>query len=636
MSVWNPFDRENFARRNELIVLGLLALSYFLVWPVGEYAILDDWAYVKSLEGLHERGELRILDWNPMSLVGLLFWGALFTKTFGFSFTVTKISVGATCLCGSWAMLRLFDFLRVDRNLALAAVVGLIFNPLYFVHVWMFMTDVPAVAWQTVALFCFIRGLLAKTRRALWLSAGSFAAGEAFLIRQNGVLVPAAVGITLGLMWIRPRRQQKKQGMNGGSCERGWHWGELIPIFAPFALVVGNFTFWYQQVHGATHTFVVSSKAISHFITHPPWEELPYIGFSLLMYLGGFILPLAIGVRWRSLRPQTGIAWIVTIAAVWGVVNAIGYFFYTHESVFPYMHNVVTTFGYFSANEFIIGERIPIWGRITGGIVSAAVALGLVAFVNRLAVWWFLASVKCNEPASSPAPETTIERERMWLATTMTGVLFVLQLAYLLATAPILFDRHLLLLAPTAIILFCLVVQQTRQKNEAGEGESAMAPTLVHRVRYGICMAVFVYYSVAGSHDLHALSRESFMAGFDLVKQGIPADTVNAGYAFDGWSTYHDRQQHLDPFIGGYPWWMFKKRPKSVDTQPGVERSIEQRMHVWWTGTISTKIKTEYVVACSEPRGGELIRLQVVKKIPYRNWWPWEQRAVYVLKVSAK
>ena len=82
--------------RNELAVCLMTVTAYLLVWPVGDYAIMDDWAYAKSLEHLHYDGELIILDWNPMSLLGHLFVGLVFTKAFGFSFTVMKLSVVAT------------------------------------------------------------------------------------------------------------------------------------------------------------------------------------------------------------------------------------------------------------------------------------------------------------------------------------------------------------------------------------------------------------------------------------------------------------------------------------------------------------------------------------------------------------
>ena len=96
---WLRFARDpSLARRVSVtrdlaVIAAFVGICYWLVWPVGEYAILDDWAFNKSLSILNERGELRILHWNPMSLAGHLLWGWLFCKLFGVSFTITKLSV---------------------------------------------------------------------------------------------------------------------------------------------------------------------------------------------------------------------------------------------------------------------------------------------------------------------------------------------------------------------------------------------------------------------------------------------------------------------------------------------------------------------------------------------------------------
>jgi hypothetical protein len=75
-----------------------IAIALVVVAPFGEYAVDDDWAYVRSLTILQHEGRLEILEWNPMSLVGHLLWGWLFTSVFGLSFTVTKLAVVATFL----------------------------------------------------------------------------------------------------------------------------------------------------------------------------------------------------------------------------------------------------------------------------------------------------------------------------------------------------------------------------------------------------------------------------------------------------------------------------------------------------------------------------------------------------------
>src|SRR5258708_32151106 len=111
-----------FLMRPEAIILALIAASYLLVWPVGEYPFNDDWAYFWSLEHLVDKGRVKILDWNPMSLVGHLAWGQLFTALFGLSFSVTKLSVVALAMIESVVLLRLLRYCDVARGLATVAV----------------------------------------------------------------------------------------------------------------------------------------------------------------------------------------------------------------------------------------------------------------------------------------------------------------------------------------------------------------------------------------------------------------------------------------------------------------------------------------------------------------------------------
>src|SRR5579872_7298618 len=53
-----------FGGRNEIIVCLLICLAYVTLWPVGGYAIMDDWIYVKALEYLHFNSGLKIFDFS--------------------------------------------------------------------------------------------------------------------------------------------------------------------------------------------------------------------------------------------------------------------------------------------------------------------------------------------------------------------------------------------------------------------------------------------------------------------------------------------------------------------------------------------------------------------------------------------
>ena len=265
------------------LLIGILTIvSYMLVNPIGEYAIDDDWAYVKSLGHLHFEGRLKILDWNPMSLVGHLFWGILFTKLFGFSFTVTKISVVGLLLIECLTLAAFLHSFQMSRSCGLIAILTIFFNPLHFYHSFLYDTDIPAIAWQLLSLFFYLRALERQEKsQSRDLILGSIFGSLAFLVRQNGLLVVAAFFIYL-LIWKREKLRSFQILVSSFS----------LPL-ATFII----FEYWYNTVHGPTEAFVKSSHALLNSILSPSLELIAAYSFFLIMYLGFFLAPLTLSSR---------------------------------------------------------------------------------------------------------------------------------------------------------------------------------------------------------------------------------------------------------------------------------------------------------------------------------------------------
>ena len=110
-------------KRPEMVVGLCIVLAYVLVWPVGDYVIEDDWAFSLTLHHLHENGEVRILHWNPHTLVVHLFWGLLFTKVLGFHLTLLKITTVLLMAAGTWSVMDLLR--RLDVRPGLITMAGL-------------------------------------------------------------------------------------------------------------------------------------------------------------------------------------------------------------------------------------------------------------------------------------------------------------------------------------------------------------------------------------------------------------------------------------------------------------------------------------------------------------------------------
>ena len=199
----------SFWRRPELLVGSCILLSYLLVWPVGRYAIEDDWAFSLTLRNLLDTGEIHILHWIPVTLISHLLWGLLFTTVFGFHFTVLKISTVVLMGGGIWAMMDLLRRLEVPSGVAAMAGLALLFNPLHFFQGFLYATDVPALAWTGLALLFYFRGLMERDSGPVlalcWV--GSLFASLAWGVRQSALLVVAAVLLHFLIFGGRQRRK---------------------------------------------------------------------------------------------------------------------------------------------------------------------------------------------------------------------------------------------------------------------------------------------------------------------------------------------------------------------------------------------------------------------------------------------
>jgi 4-amino-4-deoxy-L-arabinose transferase-like glycosyltransferase len=114
-------------------ILTLWILSLFFVNISGEFTLIDDWAYSKSVRDLSEFGVFKIYDRIAITFVSNLLWGSLFTKVFGFSFFVLRLS---TVIAGGvliYTFYRWLELLTENRKLQLFCTLLLAFNPLFYV-----------------------------------------------------------------------------------------------------------------------------------------------------------------------------------------------------------------------------------------------------------------------------------------------------------------------------------------------------------------------------------------------------------------------------------------------------------------------------------------------------------------------
>jgi hypothetical protein len=370
--------------------------------------------------------------------------------------------------------------------------------------------------------------------------------------------------------------------------------------------LAANGLLWHRMTQGNNLAFSTSSDLVWEFLSDPPWSELPFLVFSYAVYIGLFALPIIVSVSWRDVRRLSGSPLVIA-----GVTTWFSVFLFVQYSMrgqlFPYIRNVVTNWGLFHPHEFVVGDRPLLWDRGWGTAVGLTGVLSFVLWQTTVAARRLMAGCYHRNADDAVSDDEPLRHRRILV------LLLIFQMGYVFATSPILYDRHLLLLAPTVIILGAASVRRAR----------LVAPAVV-LIGYGA-------YAVCGTHDVHLISRAVFCEGTRLLESGVAADRIDAGYAFDGWHMYETSQQ-IQPAVPMRlpPWWPTDRAVRTTELrQP------------WWIYNLVTQVHPEYIVSISADVPSHMFdsggHLQVVGKLQAGfTWAPWRRLVIVVFRRSSQ
>ena len=237
--------------------------------------------------------------WAQANLVGMIYWGVLWCKVFGFSVTTLTYSLLALYLAGMVAFYGIGRLADLTPNAALFATALLGFNPIVVYLAYAFMTDVPFVALMLIACYCYMRGL--RSAGWGWLLAGGLITGWAYLMRQFAVLVPAGFLAYLALEGLVTRRPR---------------WRRIgLTAVVPLEFVVG----WFLWTHDWPQTWAAASAGsrTAAILLQPGWPRI--IWLRHIVYL-----PFVAFFAWTAFRLPRARWWLVPawlIALVWSMYN---------------------------------------------------------------------------------------------------------------------------------------------------------------------------------------------------------------------------------------------------------------------------------------------------------------------------
>ncbi len=462
-----------------------------IVNPLGEFPAVDDWAYLISVRTLVEQGELRLSDFASQNLVSHLLWGSLFAWPFGVSYTTLRMSTLVAALLGAVSLYLLVRNVGQPALLALFAALILLFNPIFFVLAFSFMTDVPFVAMQTAAMLLLLYGLNSGSRASSIL--GWLLTAAALLSRQTGLAVPLAYGGAylgkhgLGLKWL------------AFACLAVLAFVGLQLAYEYWLATSGKMPFQYGKPLDSAIPRLIGPTSVLAF-------KVWIVARFTFLYLGLFLLPLSLPMM-SSLLQRIGRRKALLLACCIAVVSTTLTFWSLHVGlIMPISPHTWRNNG-LGADGVDVGA--PYW---FGASVTFLAALGGTL------------SVACIARGAYEAWKGLPGARRSGLA---FGLLGVLVLIGAMSVVDRVYDRYLLPLIP--FVALALVSSATMASSTTPRWSVAVG---------GLFLALMASFSIVGVHNYTAEKRVYVAAINDLVARGVQRDTIDAGRIFNGEIAY--------------------------------------------------------------------------------------------------
>jgi len=480
-------------------------LCYIVARPYAEIGVGDDWSYVKTAQVLVQTGHISYNGWEAAMLGWQLFWGALFIKLFGFSFTAVRLSTVIEGMAMAFIMQRAFVRAGMNSWNATLATMTFVLSPLCFPLVFTFMSDVPGVLCIVVCLYMCLRALRAKSERSAmaWICLAALlnaVGGTARQIAWLGVLV--MVPSTLWLL----RRSRRVLAVGVLSCTAG------------VGIVVAAMRWFARQ------PYTIPESLIPGKIDLRSLELLGIFGLSAIGNLALLALPLLLmfagSLRTWSRRAATLFAAGCLCLAVLGVVlihTRGGY-----KEVVSFVHVfIIFVFDYMTNSTFerldtIAAQAIhfSIAGASLRVLLAAMVWVGILGIVTCL----FAGGRGRKAP---PEPVTAISWQKLGIVLGPFSIAYFVLLASIQLKAAV-FDRYLMPLLALLLLVLGRYYQQRMKTN------LPLACVLL--------IVVFGAFGIAATHDEFSLYRGYVTTIDEIRSAGAPATAILGPWEFEGWT----------------------------------------------------------------------------------------------------
>jgi hypothetical protein len=560
----------------------MLILCYGIVRPYAEMGIDDDWSYVKSAQVLAQTGRIVYNGWASPMLGWQLYFGALFVKLFGFSFTAVRFSTLIEAMATAFLLERSMVLAGINEWNATLATMTFVLSPLYLPLTFTFMTDVSGVLCIVLCLYLCLRALRAESQIStiVWIGSAALlnaAAGTARQIAWLGVLV--MVPSTLWLL----RRDRRVVVIGGASCIVGagfvfaaMHWFARQPFTVPEPLLPDKIDIGSVASLGA---------AVLRASGKMPVLLLPV----LLMFVG----PLrGWNRRTAAVFAVCGLCF-VSLSAIFWSVDKLSHFLNSFLGV----SMTITAFQSWDATRDLKMNFANYGLRL---LLIGATGLGLVGFAAHL----FGAMGQHSIPQRQAFPISWL---KLGVVLGPFTFAYVALLMFLAADDSFRF-RYLL---PLQAICLLVLARYYQQKVATDLPRASI-----------ILIAIFAAFTVAATHDEFALYRGYLSVIDEIRSSGVPATSIWGPWEYDGWTEIEKT---------GYVVSDDSRTPNQAFIPPPA-RAFPPNCNQEWVGILNDTpaIKPLYGLSLSPT---DCDGLAGFRQVNFRTWIAPHYHSIYVVKL---
>ncbi len=563
-------------------------LCYLIVHPYAEMGIDDDWSYVKSAQVLAQTGHIVYNGWATAMLGWQLYFGALFVKLFGFSFTAVRLSTLVEAMATAFLLQRSMVRAGINEWNATLATTVFILSPAYLPLTFTFMTDVPGIFSIVLCLYMCLRALEAKSQNSalVWVVLAALLSAVGGTARQTawlGVLV--MVPSTLWLL-----RRDRRVLMTGAlSCIAGagivfaaTRWFARQPYSVPFPLIPGKLGLLPVTVLGS-HAMVGSGE-LSMLLTP-----------VLLMFIG----PVQTWNRRRVAIFAAGSFCFALLGAVLFITKQLN----KHLAPFLWsasymMRPALQSLGLTAA----LGARPDIARDGPRLLLTAVTVIGFLGFLS-----YFLGRLRSRSAVQ--VHDATISWRKLGI------VLGPFTIAYTVLLASNAYQSHFFERYLLPLFAICLLAL-TRYYQQNVKANLALACVFL--------IAIFAGFGIAGTHDEFSKYRGYVAAIGELRSSGVPATAIWGPWEFDGWTEVEKVGYFNDPRIrvprGAY----VPPPPRAFPLNCGVGIAY----FLDWTPAVKPVYATSLEPDACEGQAA-------FPPAAYRAWIPPHNRLIYIVRLPA-